>query len=1188
MPTNLWGPPKTSGNSTPLRENIPESPTDSFPDFAQLPTPVDSIGRRGRSGTLPTNFPPGAPGASLRSLGLPSLTSRSSRPTPSATPYKSPSPGLGDIDEAGPANGASLLSRLRAGSLPQRTPNYPPVSGGPFGSSVFSSGWAANGGRERTSTLASIASLGSNEDSPSRSIFSNNGAGDGDMQMRTLDYLGLVDTPQPPRATLATAPTNTFLQELIDQSRSGSRYRSYSVNAAAQLQSNEDTLCQLTPYERQQYALSLETEYQKTTQAIAAHNQQVQAWANQASNRHGSGTTISRPRAKTMGVINSQDPRTRSMLGAAGPSNLGQGIIASDFRQPSEYGGYSELSRDPNLDYATDQLNQLQLASDEPIGQPVTHGPSSSLWLGSIPASTTPSTLEKLFEKAGEVESSRILTHKNCGFVNYKTVEAAVRAKALWNGKEIFAGHGPIRINFATPPSSNPSPGHDSPSPDPNATQQKTSRTGNGTPANGGPSRPLSTAPAPPLPSIVALEAELLHITQEFGASDFDVEDIKQIYLHALAREKDYHETIELVGEPTANRVHDAQKLRDIRKRIDQGNLQKEEIENIAIEMLDEIAELSADYLGNTVVQKLFEHCSDSVKDRMLERIAPEFAKISCHKNGTWAAQKIVDRLSTQEQFQVVADHLGPYTLPLFKDQYGNYVAQLCLRFGAPISNFLFETMLTRLWELGQERFAARSLRSCLENHACSQNQLRMLAAAIVLYSVHLSTNTNGALLLTWYLDTCSLAKRRTVLAPVLLQHLVYLGTHKLAYLTVLKIINQKNELEARDLLVKALFFDDSNTMLEDILKDEKNGATFIHKVLTGPFWTSEAEREKVAEKIKSILVKIRAQPGGGYQRLMTELKMLGAERNRSQPRDHGHPGHQARLAPQPNGNHIPRPQQQQMQPQYFPIMGQQSYDLSMQRTDSQDSNMTGYPPQFGYGPPGSLPMSPVAMMQVPQFMPGRPGQQPQMPQMGAYYAPVGVPQGQFANGYSASPMDQNNMYRQPVMMGQQVPNPLMAQMNQMGMQMGVPPQVQMSPQPMYFQPVPGYSMPQMGGMPNGGYGMPQNMYGQQMPDMNGNGNMNANGNMNGNGNMNARPGPPGPQGPGPRGRVSDILNPCSSREERHHSRKEWNKYLIALPAHGLEHPDTQRLNRIEMNKLLEKAAAREQGDPDRSSQDRA
>jgi protein JSN1 len=67
------------------------------------------------------------------------------------------------------------------------------------------------------------------------------------------------------------------------------------------------------------------------------------------------------------------------------------------------------------------------------------------------------------------------------------------------------------------------------------------------------------------------------------------------------------------------------------------------EIEDTALAMLPEIAELASDYLGNTVVQKLFEFCKEDVKEQMLIEIAPHLAEVGVHKNGTWAAQKIID-----------------------------------------------------------------------------------------------------------------------------------------------------------------------------------------------------------------------------------------------------------------------------------------------------------------------------------------------------------------------------------------------------------------------------------------------------------------------------------------------------------------------------------------------------------------
>lgn len=46
----------------------------------------------------------------------------------------------------------------------------------------------------------------------------------------------------------------------------------------------------------------------------------------------------------------------------------------------------------------------------------------------------------------------------------------------------------------------------------------------------------------------------------------------------------------------------------------------------------------------------------------------------------------------------------------------GNYVVQGTLRFGSPYSDFLFDGVVDRIWEIGSGRFGARSTRQTLEN----------------------------------------------------------------------------------------------------------------------------------------------------------------------------------------------------------------------------------------------------------------------------------------------------------------------------------------------------------------------------------------------------------------------------------------------------------------------------------------
>ncbi|ETS79996.1 hypothetical protein PFICI_07525 [Pestalotiopsis fici W106-1] len=871
IPLNPWGGPPTSGNSTPLRENIPESPTDGFPDFAQLPSSENgpSGGRRARAGTVPSRFPGAAVGNGL--LSIPTLNAQSSRVSPSQSPFnKSPSPGLSETSSG------SLLSRLRAGSMPQRSPfNNIPGTSSPFGPTLFSGSWnPSSSGRERGNTLASIASVGSTNgpSSPAQSAFSKEGTGENDVHMRTLDYLGLAETPQPARAQLAPG----YLPGLADFTKQANRFRSYSVNNKDKYADDEDDDYDDLASESQ-YAAALQDQLAATQAAIYSHNIAVQNFQNLAAQSI-------RPRARTVGGLDLTAAGSRGLRNFYHtPSRLDSSMTATEIRLPDEkdFEDLPQAVAAMNLGRSNSRNNGL-LSAEEGL-----EGPTSALWLGSIPTSTTTSTLTEMFKQYGPISSVRVLTHKNCGFVNYERIDSAVSAKTAMNGKEIFPGAGPVRINFAKPPSASNTPGHDgvfpSPSPDPFAKGGDNAGSNPATATIDGAATASPTNAAPVIPPLHEMTPDILQIVKSLGATDEDTYNIS-LSLNEAVGFTNFIDEIPPVKEPTHTRVHDAPKLRDIRKRIDNQSLSQPEIENIAVDMLPEIAELASDYLGNTVVQKLFEHCSDSIRDAMLTEIAPHLAEIGVHKNGTWAAQKIIDVCKTPEQMNLIVRHIRPYTVPLFLDQYGNYVLQGCLKFGTPFNNFIFETMLSKMWDIGQGRYGARAMRACLESHHASKDQQRMLAGAIALNSVQLATNANGALLLTWFLDTCTFPQRRSVLAPQLVPYLVHLCTHKVAYLTVLKVINQKAEADARDTILKALFFTPKDHILEAILSDHACGATLIFKVLTTPFF-DESIRSQVVENIKNVLVRIKAQPNQGYKRLMDEVGL--STRNGGGSRDH-------------------------------------------------------------------------------------------------------------------------------------------------------------------------------------------------------------------------------------------------------------------------------------------------------------
>ncbi|SCU91211.1 LADA_0F08724g1_1 [Lachancea dasiensis] len=330
--------------------------------------------------------------------------------------------------------------------------------------------------------------------------------------------------------------------------------------------------------------------------------------------------------------------------------------------------------------------------------------------------------------------------------------------------------------------------------------------------------------------------------------------------------------------DPLPNREFDAPKLREIRKAIDLNSMSDIEIEQLVIAMLDELPELCSDYLGNTIVQKLFEHSSVVVKDIMLRQTNKYLTSMGVHKNGTWACQKIITMANTPRQKMLVVKGVEKYCTPLFNDQFGNYVTQCVLKFGFPWNNFIFEHIISNFWTIAQNRYGARAVRACLEAHdLITREQLLVLSGMIVLYTEYLATNSNGALLVTWFLDTCTLPHRHSLLAPKLATNIVELCCHKLASLTVLKVLNYRGDDRAKRLILDTIFgkkeSDVPSPHLGQILSDTNYGPTFLYKVLTMSLLEGDV-RVHVVQQLRRALLEIN--PTSQHRRLMEEVGLGG------------------------------------------------------------------------------------------------------------------------------------------------------------------------------------------------------------------------------------------------------------------------------------------------------------------------
>jgi protein JSN1 len=470
--------------------------------------------------------------------------------------------------------------------------------------------------------------------------------------------------------------------------------------------------------------------------------------------------------------------------------------------------------------------------------------------------------LQTIFSNFGAVESARVLSHKNCGFVNFERTEDAVKARKAMNGQEISGSV--VRIGFAKVPPRGES-------------GSKSTRTIPAVPLSvmGIPSAPWSSEDAPEAEEVKVVSPTTVSPTVRFAPDLNGVDTELSIIDKGLLLSLDdkllaFPYASYLPPLPDSSHIKlDQNRLREIRKRLD-SHPNPKDIENAFNELEPVFVELCTDYIGNTVVQKLMDKGNEAQRLRLIEKVAPFLAPIGVHKNGTWAVQKIIDSATTPAQIHHIINYLKPFVPPLMLDQFGNYVIQGCLKYGPEYNQFIYDAIHSRCWEICQGRFGARAVRTCLESNFVTKRQQRLVSVALAHSSLLLSTDPNGSLLLTWLLDTSNIYGRFKALVPQFSLHLPQLCTHKLATLTILKIINQRFEPDARSELIKSLFFS-SDSVLEIVLGDQAHGMGLIQKILASAC-IEEDEREKIVERVREAAIKLELNQIQGYHHFMEQL----------------------------------------------------------------------------------------------------------------------------------------------------------------------------------------------------------------------------------------------------------------------------------------------------------------------------
>lgn len=316
---------------------------------------------------------------------------------------------------------------------------------------------------------------------------------------------------------------------------------------------------------------------------------------------------------------------------------------------------------------------------------------------------------------------------------------------------------------------------------------------------------------------------------------------------HFECIEYEYAITLPPIPNPNLRKKIDAVRLRELRKLLE-SEMTPENFVLVFEETKDCWVDLCSDYIGNIIIQKLVEHGDVGQKTYLIQSVAPHMAAIGVHKNGTWAIQKMIECSTTNEQMDAISSSLKPFTPILLLDQFGNYVVQCCLQFTYPYNQFIFDAIYARCSEIGQGRYGARAIRTCLDSQYTNPNQKEQVATALMHSAVPLSTNGNGSLLLNWLLDSHDMERYMGIAVKInATSQLSTLCTHKLASALVIRLINQEHDIQTREYLIYLLFFspDGGPDRLLDVLSTPSHvnysqATQFLQKVLTSPYLSED------------------------------------------------------------------------------------------------------------------------------------------------------------------------------------------------------------------------------------------------------------------------------------------------------------------------------------------------------------
>ncbi|CAH8386405.1 unnamed protein product [Eruca vesicaria subsp. sativa] len=144
-------------------------------------------------------------------------------------------------------------------------------------------------------------------------------------------------------------------------------------------------------------------------------------------------------------------------------------------------------------------------------------------------------------------------------------------------------------------------------------------------------------------------------------------------------------------------------------------------------EIIHHVVEISMDQFGNYLVQKMVDLCDEEQRTLFVSVLTSkpvDLLEVCLNNYGTRVVQKMIERVKTKRQIEMVKSGLEPCCLALVKSLNGFHVIQTCLTSLGPNDNkFVLEVATKYCAEIATHRHGCCVLQCCVANTVGEQRE---------------------------------------------------------------------------------------------------------------------------------------------------------------------------------------------------------------------------------------------------------------------------------------------------------------------------------------------------------------------------------------------------------------------------------------------------------------------------------